>query len=510
MEVATQPYLKTGEEYRESLRDGRVVWCRGERIDVTTHAATAGGIDWLATFYDLQHDPAHEDVLTRVREDGRRVTRAWHLPRSAEDLVARRELVELTSRETLGFFGRQLDNIAFTTVGLAAYRHLFEASDPRLARNIDAYIRWAEEHNVIVAGLLADPQGARAKEKWSLGGRVNLSRHGETPQLPPLLRVVEQRDDGIVIAGAKIVGTLLPQAHEMLVITQPFVAPEESFWCAIPANAPGVNIVLRQQLSPVPPESEHPLASRGEEMDCLIVFDDVFVPMERVFSLGNPELALEYGAIGAGEHWHSLIRMTVKAELLVALTQMIVDALGTMKVPKVRELVADVIVYAQAQRAFVQAAQDSAITTESGAVWPNVDFVTAGRVYGVENYGAIIDKVRELAGQGPLMRFSDADFAHPELGPMLSQVIQGFDMVSEDKNRLMGLVWDITSDGYGMRMDYFERLNGYPLFFLKERLFGEYDRTENVRFLARFLGLPVEAAAARARMLASRKKPYFG
>jgi 4-hydroxyphenylacetate 3-monooxygenase len=139
-----------------------------------------------------------------------------------------------------------------------------------------------------------------------------------------------------------------------------------------------------------------------------------------------------------------------------------------------------------------------------------VDFVTAGRVYGVENYGAMIDKIRELAGQGPLMRFSDADFSHPELGPLLSQVIEGFDMVSEDKNRLMGLVWDITSDGYGMRMDYFERLNGYPLFFLKERLFGEYDRTDNVRFLARFLGLPVEAAAARASMLASRKKPYFG
>jgi 4-hydroxyphenylacetate 3-monooxygenase len=245
-------------------------------------------------------------------------------------------------------------------------------------------------------------------------------------------------------------------------------------------------------------------------MDCLIVFDNVFVPMERVFSLGNPELALEYGAIGAGEHWHSLIRMTVKAELLVALAQMIVDALGTMKVPKVRELVADLIVYAQAQRAFVQAAQDSAITTESGALWPNVDLVTAGRVYGVENYGSIIDKLRELAGQGPLMRFSDADFAHPELGPLLSQVIEGFDISSEDKNRLMGLVWDITSDGYGMRMDYFERLNGYPLFFLKERLFGEYDRTENVRFLARFLGLPVEAAAARAGLLASRKKPYFG
>jgi 4-hydroxyphenylacetate 3-monooxygenase len=511
MAVATGTFLKTGEQYKESLRDGRVVWHRGERVEVTTHPATAGGIDWLASLYDMQHDPEHQEVLTRVREDGERVTRVWHVPRTQEDLVARRVFAEFTSRETLGFFGRQLDNIAWTTLGLAAYKHLFEAGDPQLAGNIDRYITWAEENNVIIAGLIADPQGARAKDKWSLGGRVNLKRHGETEQLPPLLRIVERREDGIVIAGAKIVGTVLPQAHEMIIITQPFVTPEESFWCAVPANAKGVNIVMRQQVShPEATAAEHPLASKGEEMDCLIIFDNVFVPIDRVFSIGNPELSLEYGAIGAGEHWNTLIRMTVKAELLVALTQMIVDALGTVKIPKVRELVADLILYAQTQRALTLAAQDYSITTESGVVWPNVDFVTAGRVYGVENYSSSIDKVRELAGQGPLMLFSDADFAHAELGPLLSQVIEGFDMVSEEKNRLMGLVWDITSDGYGLRMDYFERLNGYPLFFLKERLFGEYDRVDNVQFLARFLGLPEGPVSEQARMLAARKKPYFG
>jgi 4-hydroxyphenylacetate 3-monooxygenase len=503
-------FLKTGEEYKESLRDGRIVWYRGEKIDVTAHPATAGGIDWLSRFYDLQQDPAHQEILTREREDGQRVTRAWQVPRTQADLVARREFAEFTSRETLGFFGRQLDNIAWTTLGLAAYKHLFTAADAQLAGNIDRYVKWAEENNVIIAGLIADPQGARAKDKWSLGGRVHVKRHGEIEQLPPLLRIVERRDDGIVIAGAKIVGTILPQAHEMIILTQPFVAPEESFWCAVPANAKGVNVVLRQQLGRDRSETDHPLASRGEEMDCLIIFDNVFVPIDRVFSIGNPELSLEYGAIGAGEHWHTLIRMCVKAELFVALTQMIIDALGTMKIPKVRELAADVILYAQTLRSLTMSAQDYSITTESGVVWPNVDFVTAGRVYGIENHGPILDKIRELAGQGPLMLFADSDFAHPELGPMLSQVIEGFDMVSEEKNRLMGLVWDITSDGYGMRMDYFERLNGYPLFFLKERLFGEYDRVENVEFLAEFLSLPADQVSEQARMLASRKKPYFG
>jgi 4-hydroxyphenylacetate 3-monooxygenase len=291
----------------------------------------------------------------------------------------------------------------------------------------------------------------------------------------------------------------------MVVITQPFVEPEESFACAIPANAPGVHTVLRQTFSRPPSEREHPLASKGEEMDCLIIFDNVFVPSERVFSQGAPELALQYSKFGGYEHWHTLIRMCVKAELFAGLVQLVVTTLGTEKIAKVRELVSDVILYAQVLRAFVTAAEEGTTMTKSGVLWPDSNMVTAGRVYGVENYGSIVTIVLELAGQGPLMLFSDADFDHPELGPMLAQVIEGFDMSATEKNRLMGLVWDMTSDGYAARMDMFERLNGFPLFFLKERQYNEYDRKDAIDVMARFIGLPTAAAKAAAEAAASAR-----
>lgn len=509
MTVDTGAVLRTGEQYKKSLQDGRTVWHAGNRVeDVTTHPATAGGVERLAALFDMQHEAEHQDVMTYVREDGQRVTRAWQLPRSKEDLRAKRQMGELSSRHTLGMFGRQFDNIAWTMLGLGAYEHLFD--DPELAGNIGRYIRFAQDNNIMIGGIVADPQGARAKEKWSIGERIPLKNHGDTDRLPPLLRIVEKRADGIVIAGAKIVGTVIPQADEILILTQPGVSPEESFWCALPANSEGLHIVLRQALAHPPSATEHPLASKGEEQDCLIILDNVFVPIERVFSIGNPALPMEYGDIGAGEHWSTLNRMTVKAELLVALAQMVVDSIGTTRVAKVRELVADLVVYAQVQRSLVQSAQDYAITTASGVTWPQVDFVTAGRVYGVEHYGAMIGKLREIAGQGPLMLFSEKDFAHPELGPLLCQVTEGFDMVSQEKNLLMGLVWDVTSDSFGTRVDYFERLNGYPLFFLKERLFGEYDRVAGVEHLARFLELPTEKLAAPARALADVRKPVLG
>lgn len=489
--VNASTYLKTGEEYKESLRDGRVIWYRGEQIeDVTTHPATAGGINWLAELYDEQHKPESRDLMSYVRSDDARVTRAWQVPRTREDLAIRRQYIEHTSRMTLGMFGRQMDNIAMTAIGMAAYHHWFKASSERYAENIFPYFKYAEENNIMVAGLIADPQGARTKQKWSLGGRVEttLQDVADDVKLPPVLRVVKQDHKGVWISGAKVVGTVLPQAQEMFIITQPFVEPEESIWCALPCNAPGIELVLRQSLTGRT-GGVHPITNRGEETDCLVLFDNVFVPHERIFSLGDSTISERYGLVGAGEHWNTVIRMTVKAELFAGLGQLIVDTLGTGKIARVRELVEGLIEYASVMRAFVIASEQLAKETESGVMWPDVNMITAARLYGVQNYSRMLETLRELAGQGPLMLYSNEDFDHPRLGPKISQFLEGFNMNARAKNILMGLVWDIAADGYGMRQELFERLNGYPIFFLKERLYNEYDRTSAMKTILRFLGI---------------------
>ena len=107
--TAHSEFLMTGDEYRESLRDGREIWYRGEKVlNVTTHPALAGGIDLLAEAYDQQHDPEFREVLTFEREDGARVSTAWMIPRSREDLRSRRACVEHLAKRTFGVFGRQM------------------------------------------------------------------------------------------------------------------------------------------------------------------------------------------------------------------------------------------------------------------------------------------------------------------------------------------------------------------------------------------------------------------
>lgn len=496
--------LKTGDEFRESLRDGREVWYRGQTIDdVTRHPSTAGGIDILAQAFDAQHDPATQNTLTYVREDGIRATKAWMMPRTPEDLRSRRECIEFLARETFGVFGRQMDMIATTQVGMAAYLPLIERHSPEYAVNILPYIEYASENNVVLAGPVADPQGWRSRGS-ALGRRgiplydtdgggpdareLDLEIDGTV--LPGGMRVMRRSPEGVWVSGAKVVGSLAPQCNEMLVsnIALPDPTPDSAIWMIIPVNSPGVRLVCRE-MTATPEESfhDHPITSRGEELDSLVIMEDVFVPNWRIMSLGWTEIGRHYGLIGALEHWHTLTKLCVKAELFVGVLQLVVDGIGTSHRPGVRQLVAEVIEYAQVLRAMLIASEAAAIATEGGALWPNPMIITAGRSYALGLYPTIIHRLQELAGQGPILRWSREDFDHPVLGPRLEWFYESESLSARDKNILMNLVWDLTSSSHAGRVEIFENVNGFPLPYLRERMYNDYDSSGAVSHVRRFL-----------------------
>jgi 4-hydroxyphenylacetate 3-monooxygenase len=514
--VETAGHLKTGEEFRGSLRDDREVWYRGERVeDVTTHPATAGGINLLAEAYDAQHRPETRDILTFVREDGKRVSKAWMVPRTREDLESRRQCIEYLARKTFGIFGRQMDMIACTQIGMEAYRHLIEQHNPECAENIPRYTKWAGEHNLVLAAPVADPQGWRSRGS-ALGRRgiplfdteraspikdpernvLDLEVDGKT--LPGSLRVARENDEGVWVSGAKIVASLGPQANEMIVsnLSLPDPTPESSFWMLIPVGSPGVKLVCREMVShPEASFHDHPIASRGEEMDALAIFEDVFVPRHRMCSYRWTELGRFYGLIGALEHWHTLTKLSVKADLFAGLLQLITQGIGTAHRPGVRQLVAEVVEYASVLKGMVLAAEARAELTESGVMWPDPKLVTAGRCYAVGLYPMIIHRLQELGGQGPILRWSEKDLTHPVLGPRLDFLYEGADISAWDKNLLMNLLWDLTSSSHAGRVELFENVNGFPLPYLRERLVREYDFSTSVDAITTYLGARPPAGA---------------
>jgi 4-hydroxyphenylacetate 3-monooxygenase len=475
--------LRTGAEFKDSVRDGREVWIGGRRVeDVTTEPNLGPGVSLLAEMFDAQFEPEHQEATTYIDEDGERVTRAWQVPRTLEELVARRKLIEYTSVKTVGTFGRPPDLAPLIGVGLLARKPLFEASDSPFARsnnadfaeNIERFVQFGRKSNMIAAEVLADPQTNRG------------AASGESPGL---LRVVRQDADGVYLRGAKSVGSLAAQANEIIFtnLLRPDLPPEACLWASVPVATSGVRLVCREGVSkPGADPYDHPIASKGEESDQFIIFDDVFVPNDRVFNIGDPSLLKLYGPVTVWAHWHILTRLWVKAEIFVGTARLIVDALGTAKFPQVRGYVADLIQYAQSLRAFVLAAENMATLTEGGVMAPEVSLLTAGRLYSIEHYPRIIHILQELCGQGLVMRFQKADFDHPEIGPLLDELLPGNNISARDKNRLMNFVWDLTTDSHAGRTELFENVNATPAPFLKERLFGEY-RSERYVDVARDL-----------------------
>jgi 4-hydroxyphenylacetate 3-monooxygenase len=492
--VETKSYVKTGDEYKQSLRDGRVVYSDGDLIeDVTTHPLTAPGVETLAGLHDDQHKDETRELLTHVREDGARVTSAYMLPRTPEELDRRREMIEHNSRQTFGSFGRGMDMIATLQLGFVAHYPRFERDCPEYADNVLRYRDFAEENNFHLAETIADPQGFRGR-----GG-------GTSPDTPTPARattqIVKESDDGIWISGCKVVGTAAVYAQELLV-GSPYTTQEaESFWAMTPMNAPGLKIFLRETAGiPGANTRDHPVDAKGDEFEAVLAFDEVFIPNERIFSkrLTAHHDINSYNEWARYEHWYTLVRIMVKAELYAGVAQLVVDTLELGGVSMVRQRATDIFEYATILRSLVMTAEAKAKPSPYGLLEPDEATVTAGRGYALQRLPWIYHTLQDLCGQGLMLRFSPRQLETPAaFGKNLSWFLDTKDVSAEEKNRVMNLVWDLTCTSGASRSMIFEEQNALPVPFLRERLYGEYPRDQALRDVRSAIGLG-----------ASERKPY--
>jgi 4-hydroxyphenylacetate 3-monooxygenase len=466
--------LKTGAEFKASLDDGRQIWIGGKKLDkVTDEPALAAGVDLIAEMFDDQFKPEFEEATTYLDpKTGEVVSRAWQLPTTVEELADRRKMIEYTSLKTAGTFGRPPDLSPAIVAGLMAYQDVFkekksmiDGCDPDFAENIEAYMDFGRNSNLTASESLAGPQTDRSNPKAAEMA---------------FLRVKKATKDGIYVSGAKTVGSIAAQANDIFftnlggLTTTP---PEACVWGAVPINADGIRMISREMVSqPGADKFDHPVSSMGEEADQFIVFDNVFVPKERIFNLGDPDGMSWYGRATVFAHWHVLTRMAVKAELFVGAGQLVLDVLGTGKIPAVQQMLGELIQYAQTLRAFVVAAEAQPQHLTSGVVTPDVSMLTAGRLYSIEHYPRIIHTLQEMCGQGLVMRFGKAAFENPDIGHYLKDLLPGHGVSAMQKELLMNFIWDMTSGSLAGRVALFENVNSSPAPRLRARLFDEVKR----------------------------------
>ncbi len=469
--------IRTGKEYLAGLRDGREVWLAGRRVeDVTSEPALKGCADAVAEVFDLQHNPDLQAKLTMTSPSSRElVSLAYITPTTVEELVRRREMIEFLMRRNGATMGRLPEYMASIMVGLYDIRSLLSEEDPAFARNVESYFAYVRENDLSLTHSFADaPRDAR------------LSRDQFEN-----LRIVEERSDGIVVRGVKSVATLAPYADEYLALApnRPGLSPDEIVYFAVPVHTGGLRVYCRPPASG-PATADFPLSARFDEMDAWVVFDNVFVPRERVFYLHRNEYHRDLlGRMLPWAFYHILIRMAVKAEVLAGIATAISHYLGRQEMLATQLSLVDLYGYAETLRAFVRAAEDDPVPSVSGYLVPNPTQITLGRIHAVDRQPQMLQLVRELSGSGLLMAPGRDDFDNPAIRADIERYLIGPDSMAADRFQLLKLAREYTSESFGARQLLFEMHNAGAQLTTKQRLAKTYDASEHVRLAKQLAGI---------------------
>src|SRR6201991_347649 len=416
--------MMTGEEYKNSLRDGRRIYQDGKLIaDLDTDPLLAPALDAVAAGYDESYRPDREAVNPLVEA-----------PRSVDELRDRVPI--LTSMDLLLNVTYQ----SLMTLVVAASR--LGEGHPEFVERINAYVAQARRDDIRIAECITDSKGDRSKAP---------AAQDDADQY---VRVVERRDDGVVIRGAKLHISAAPFAHHLLVMPTKSMKPGEEDYaiaCAVPVNAPGVHVVSRTVQARGGDQRDYPVSTRRSMPDGFVIFDDVFVPTEHVFLDGVAAQAGIFAhSLGLWERLGGTAVMVEQADEMVGLAQLIAEANGTARVSHIREKIDEMMIHATILRAGMEAAISNAHTTPEGYYYPDDLYTNATKYVGAANFNLMVRHLHDIAGGGVITTPSMADLDNPDVGPQLRKYLTGAsDVTGDTRAKLFHAIRDATADSYG-------------------------------------------------------------
>ncbi len=442
--------IRTGEEYRESLRDGREVYMSGEKIaDVTTHPAFKPIIDIRARIYDLANEAATQDVMSYVDpRTGERNAIGPKLPRTRDDWRAKRLAVDTVLDDVKGIVTRVGDETVGEMWSLFDGQDVLNEVDPRFAENIRNHVAYAVRADPFHVSANTDPKGDRSKRPQE-----------QDPDM--LLHVVRETDNGIVVRGAKY-ETAAAYAN------QAFVKPTIANWGDDELSAyavgfiakmgqPGLKHICRAGFAGRQPAADYPLSNHFDEIDTLVIFDDVEIPWENVLFYQHTRAA---AYIRATLHRYSafpFVQRTLRmADLLIGAALFNVRQTGLEKQQAVQEKLAALACYREGINAHLTAAIEQAEESPGGLLMPNQSLLYTGRVLATSQLPAMMHIARELCGGQICVTPDVAAFEDPATAQWLEKFYTiNDDWDADDRRKLLAFARDlINSDYAGHRLTF--------------------------------------------------------
>src|SRR5271170_2404904 len=434
--------LRTADQYKQSLRDGRAVYFRGEKVnDVTTHPVIGIAVEHACTDYRMAEEPQYRDLAV-IKEGGDEYSRYFHLPRTGGDLLKRSELIAASTREgaTLVVLIKEIGSDALLALHLIGER-MAKAGHPQYRDRIAKYHRLCRDNDLAVAVAQTDVKGDRAL--------------GPTAQGHPdyYVRVVEERSGGVVVRGAKVHTSVSTNTNEVIVLPTRAMRPEDKPYAiafALPIDTPGLKLIASPHGSSAKDPFEHPISARHKMMETLTVFDDVFVPKDRIFLNGEIDFAGLLALTFVRYHRFTAVSYKLPLlELLAGAGYAIAEANGVIRAAHVRDKLTHLAAYHTTVRGLIEHAANSC-TIEDDLAVPNTLLTNVAKYHFAHNYHEAVQVVQDLAG-GLLV-------TAPAYEDLTSEATRGYVMKymggakgfdAEKRLRLLNLISDLTSSDYG-------------------------------------------------------------
>ena len=430
--------LMTGEQYIESIRKLNMeIYMFGKRIDnPVDDPILRPSLNSVRMTYDLAQMPEYEDLMTAISPyTGRKVNRFTHIHQSAEDLMRKVKMQRLLGQKTASCFQRCVGMDAFNAVFSTSFE-VDKKYGTRYHENFKKFMVYCQDNDLTVDGAMTDPKGDRSKAPHEQAD----------PDL--FLRVVERREDGIVVCGAKAHQTGMVNSHEVIIMPTQSMGPEDKDYAvsfAVPTDAKGIFMIVGRQSCDTRKLENSELDVGNSEfggMEALVVFDHVFVPNDRIFLNGEHEFAGMMVERFAGYHRQSYGGCKVGVgDVLIGAAAVIADYNGAGKASHIKDKLIEMTHLNETLYCCGIACSAEGHPTESGNYLIDLLLANVCKQNITRFPYEIVRLAEDIAGGLMVTAPSEADLRDPKLGPVIDKYLRGVNEVStENRLRMLRLI----------------------------------------------------------------------
>ncbi len=416
--------ISSPEAYLDSLRGlERSVYVLGERCANTVdHPMIRPSANAVSESYNVGGEAEAEGLLFATSHlTGRKISRFTHIHQGTDDLVDKVLMQRLLGRRTATCFQRCVGMDGFNALYSVTYE-CDQAHGTGYHKRLKDYLEWVQDENLVVEGAMTDVKGDRSL------------RPGEQPDPDVFVHIVDRTPEGIIVRGAKAHQTGALNSHEILVMpTTAMREGEEDFAVsfAVPATAKGVTFILGRQPSDTRKLEESPLdvgnPSYGSQ-EALVIFDDVFVPNERVFMCGETDQSGKVVERFASFHRQSYGGCKVGVgDVLIGAAQLVAGYQGADRASHVRDKITEMVHLNETLFCCGIACSARGRATQAGNYEVDPLLANVCKLNVTRFPFEIARLLQDIAGGLVVTMPSEKDFENPETAAYLEKYLKGSD-----------------------------------------------------------------------------------